>query len=184
MNIPAKSKLAYHGLKKKIEDEAKKAFFLSVYFSAWFCAISFLAVTILDERPIPLSIFGFAIIKGALSAKFLLIGQAIFPMKVNKKDGLIKSLLFQSFLYILIVLALNYLEAGVHGLINGKHFLDSMMGFGQSNPLRILAMCILYWLIVFPYLVLVGTKLALGTNATIAILFGEKKPPDETSSKP
>jgi hypothetical protein len=184
MNTPAKSKLIPPGLKKEIENEAKKAFALSVYFSAWFCSISFLAVTILDERPIPLSIFGFAIIKGALSAKFLLIGQAIFPMKVNKKEGLIRSLLFQSLLYVLIVLALNYLEAGVRGLINGKPFLDSMLSFGQSDPLRILAMCIVYWLIVCPYLVLVGTKLALGTDATIAILFGEKKIPDETISKP
>ena len=89
MNTPTKSQMAHHGLKKKIEDEAKKAFALSVYFGSWFCAISFLIATTLDERPIPLSIFGFAIIKGALSAKFLLIGQAIFPLKVNRNYGLI-----------------------------------------------------------------------------------------------
>jgi len=49
-----------------------------------------------------------------------------------------------------------------------------MSAFGQKNPLKVLAMTIVYWLIVWPYLVLVGMKLALGTNATVTILFGRK----------
>ena len=183
MNTPTKSQMAHHGLKKKIEDEAKKILALSIYFGAWFCAISFLIATTLDERPIPLSIFGFAIIKGFLSAKFLLIGQALFPLKVNRNNGLIRSLFLQSLLYVLIVLALNYLESGVHGLMHGKHFLDSMLAFGQGDPLRILAMCILYWLLVCPYLVFIGMKISLGSSATVAILFGNKSIPNEPASK-
>ena len=141
----------------------------------------FLAATILDERPIPLTIFGFAIIKGALSAKFLLISEAVFPIKVIKAKGLIRSLLLQSLIYVGIVLCLNYVEAGVDGLIHGKSFWDSLMGFGQANPLRVLAMCIVYWLIVWPYLVLIGLKISLGSTATIAILFGDRAKSDETT---
>jgi hypothetical protein len=40
--------------------------------------------------------------------------------------------------------------------------------------MKVLAMSIVYWLIVWPYLVMVGMKLALGTNVTLAILFGKK----------
>jgi hypothetical protein len=69
---------------------------------------------------------------------------------------------------------LNYLEAGIDGLIHGKEFLISMTTFGQNNPLRVLAMAIVYWLIVWPYLVFIGMKLKLGSNATVAILFGSK----------
>jgi len=161
-----------------MEDEAKKAFALSIYFGAWFCALSFLAATILDERPIPLSIFGFAIVKGALSAKFLLISEAAFPMKVSKAKGLIRSLLFQSLVYVGIVLGLNYIEAGVEGLFHGKNFWVSLGAFGQANPLRVVAMCIVYWLIVWPYLVLIGLKITLGSTATVAILFGDRSKPD------
>jgi hypothetical protein len=74
----------------------------------------------------------------------------------------------------LVVLGLNYIEAGIEGLIHGKNFLDSMASFGQKNPLHILAMSLVYWLIVWPYLVLIGMKLALGTNAILTILFGRK----------
>ena len=171
------------GLIQKVEDEAKKAFALSVYFGTWFCALSFLAATILDERPIPLSIFGFAIVKGALSAKFLLISEAVFPMKVSQAKGLIRSLLFQSLIYVGIVLCLNYLEAGVDGLIHGKNFWDSLAAFGQANPLRVLAMCIVYWLIVWPYLVLIGLKISLGSTATIAILFGDRAQSNKPNPK-
>jgi hypothetical protein len=163
-----------HTLKDKAIDEAKKAFALTLYFGSWFCALSFLAVTTLDERPIPLEVFGIAIIKAAISAKFLLIAQAIFPIKVNSDHGVIRSMLIESFVYLIIVLALNYIEAGVEGLIHGKEFFSSMLSFGQRSPLHVLAMSIVYWLIVWPYLVLIGMRLQLGSTATLRILFGSK----------
>jgi len=162
-------------LKQKFKEEMKKAFSLTLYFGVWFCSITFFAATALDERPIPLSLFGFALIKAGISAKFLLIAQAAYPIKVNKEHGIVRSLFLESLVYILVVLALNYLEAGVHGLINGKEFIASMGSFGQSDPLRIFAMGILYWLIVWPYLIFIGVNIALGNTATLAILFGSKK---------
>jgi hypothetical protein len=76
--------------------------------------------------------------------------------------------------YLVVVLILNYLEAGIHGLIHGKDFVSSMADFGRSNPLHVVAMSIVYWLIVWPYLLLVGFKLAIGSSATLEILFGSK----------
>lgn len=162
-------------LKDKLKEEAKKAFVLTLYFGAWFCAITFFAATALEERPIPLSIFGFALIKAGISAKFMLIAQAAYPLKVNKEHGIVNSLLFESIVYLVFVLALNFLEAGVDGLIHGKEFIASMAAFGNGEPLRIFAMSILYWLIVWPYLIFIGVNQALGNTATLAVLFGSKK---------
>jgi hypothetical protein len=162
-------------IKQKIKAEAKKAFSLTIYFGIWFCAIAFLAVTMREEYPIPLTIFGFALIKAAISAKFLLIAQAVFPIKVDKHHGIVKSLIFESIIYLLVVLGLNYIEAGVHGLIHGESFISSMATFGNGEPLRVFAMAIVYWLIVWPYLIFIGTNVVLGNNATLAILFGAKK---------
>ncbi|QWD91697.1 hypothetical protein [Polynucleobacter sp. MWH-Braz-FAM2G] len=161
--------------KQKIKKEAKEAFALSIYLGIWFCSLAFFAATALDERPIPLSIFGFAFIKAALCAKFMLIALAVHPIKIDKNHGVVFSLIFESIVYILVVIALNYLEAGVRGVINGKEFLISMTAFGQADPLRVFAMSILYWLIIWPYLIFLGVNITLGTNATLAILFGDKK---------
>jgi len=161
-------------LKDKAKEEAIKAFQLTIYFGAWFCALAFLAATSLDERPIPLSTFGFALFKAAICAKFMLVAQAFFPIKVDKKNGVVSSLILESLIYLAVVIGLNYLEAGVDGLMHGKEFLTSMMNFGKSNPLRVVAMSIVYWLIVWPYLLLMGMSLMLGTHATLEILFGDK----------
>ena len=162
-------------LKHKLKEEAKKAFALTIYFGIWFCAIAFMAATALEERPIPLEIFGFALVKAAISAKFMLIAQAAYPIKVDKKNGIVNSLILESIVYIVVIIALNYLEAGVEGLFHGKEFIPSMAAFGNSDPLRVLAMSIVYWLIVWPYLIFVGFNLVIGSKATIAILFGSKK---------
>lgn len=165
----------HHHLKEKLKEEAKKAFALTLYFGAWFCAISFFAVTALEERPIPLDVFGFALIKAGISAKFMLIAQAAYPIKVNKDHGIVSSLVLESFIYLFVVLGLNFLEAGIHGLINGHAFIPSMAAFGNGEPIRIFAMSILYWLIVWPYLIFIGVNQALGNTATLTILFGSKK---------
>ena len=119
--------------------------------------------------------FGFALLKAGISAKFILIAQAAFPIKVSKDHGIVNSLIFESIIYIAVVVALNYLEAGVEGFIHGKEFISSMSAFGNSDPLRVLAMSIVYWLIVWPYLIFTGVNIILGNKETLAILFGSKK---------
>ncbi|OZB46491.1 MAG: hypothetical protein B7X60_08520 [Polynucleobacter sp. 39-45-136] len=120
------------------------------------------------------TLFGFAIIKAALCAKFMLIAQMVYPIKINQKSGIVNSLFLESLFYLLVVIALNYLEAGVDGVIHGKEFIASLADFGQSNPLHVVAMSIVYWLIVWPYLIFTGFKLALGTSATHELLLGKK----------
>ena len=171
----AKIQSSKPSLKIKLEEEMRKALALSIYFGTWFCAITFMAVTALEERPIHLSLFGFALIKAALSAKFMLIAQAVYPIKIDKQSGIVKSLMLESLIYLAVVLALNYLEAGIHGLINGKEFISSMAAFGSGDPLRVLAMSIVYWLIVWPYLIFVGFNMVVGNTKTLAVLFGTKK---------
>jgi len=175
MNTPPDTNPKTHPFINKVEEEAKEAFFLTIYFASWFCALTFLAATSLNERPIPLYIFGISLIKAGLCAKFMLIGQAIVPIKVNKDYGILKSLFIESLIYLVVVLSLNYLEAGIHGLIKGKSFIDSLADFGQSNPLKVLAMCIVYWLIVWPYLIFTGMKLIMGRDKMMNLFFGDRK---------
>jgi len=70
---------------------------------------------------------------------------------------------------------LSYIESGVNGLIHGRNFIGSLLSFGHSDPLYVLALSIMYWLIICPYLIFVGMKLALGEKATTEILFGIRK---------
>ncbi|HBK43276.1 MULTISPECIES: hypothetical protein [unclassified Polynucleobacter] len=174
MNAASPNSAPTHTLKEKVKEEFIKAFQLTVYFSIWFCALTLLSVTTLHTQSLSFTLFGFAIIKAALCAKFMLIAQVLYPIKINQRSGIVNSLFLESLFYILVVIALNYLEAGVDGVIHGKDFITSLADFGQSDPLHVLAMSIVYWLIVWPYLIFTGFKLALGSTATHELLLGKK----------
>jgi hypothetical protein len=162
------------GLRHRIKDEFIQASLLALYFAAWFCAIAFFSFALLREAAIPITPFGLAIIKAGLCAKFMMIGKAIFPLRVDANRGLVKSLFWHSIAYLGIVLILSFAEAGIDGLLHGKSFLESLSSFGHGDPIYITALSIMYWLIVWPYLIVLGLNQSLGNQAVHAILFGSK----------
>ena len=162
------------GLRHRIKDEFVQASLLALYFAAWFCAIAFFSFALLREAAIPITPFGLAIIKAGLCAKFMMIGKAIFPLRVDANRGLVKSLFWHSIAYLGIVLILSFAEAGIDGLLHGKSFLESLSSFGHGDPIYITALSIMYWLIVWPYLIVLGLNQSLGDKAVHTILFGSK----------
>jgi hypothetical protein len=161
-------------LRHRIKDEFIQASLLALYFAAWFCAIAFFSFALLREAAVPITPFGLAIIKAGLCAKFMMIGKAIFPLRVNANRGLIKSIFWHSIVYLGIVLALSFAEAGIEGLFHGKSFLESLSSFGHGDPIFIASVSIMYWLILWPYLIVLGFNQTHGHNAVRTILFGSK----------
>jgi hypothetical protein len=162
------------GLRQRIKDEFVEASLLALYFAAWFCTIAFLTFAVLREQAILITPFGLAIIKAGLCAKFMMIGKAIFPLRVDANRGLIKSIFWHSIVYLGIVLALSFAEAGIEGLFHGKSFLESLSSFGHGDPIYVAALAIMYWLILWPYLIVLGLNQTLGIKAVHTILFGSK----------
>ena len=161
-------------LRYRIKDEFVQATLLALYFAAWFCAIAFFSFALLREAAIPITPFGLAIIKAGLCAKFMMIGKAIFPLRVDPDRGLVKSLFWHSLAYLGVVIALSFAEAGIDGLFHGKSFFESVSSFGHGDPIYIAALSLMYWLIIWPYLIVFGLNQALGNKAVHAILFGSK----------
>jgi hypothetical protein len=175
MNSPKPpAKEAKISLRYRIKDEFIQASLLALYFAAWFCAIAFFSFALLREEAIPITPFGLAIIKAGLCAKFMMIGKAIFPLRVDTNRGLVKSLFWHSIAYLGIVLALSYVEAGIDGLFHGKSFLESTSSFGHGDPIYIAALSIMYWLIIWPYMIVLGLNQSLDDKAVRTILFGKK----------
>ena len=171
-NTPANE--VKESLRYRIKDEFIQASLLALYFAAWFCAIAFFSLALLREAAIPITPFGLALIKAGLCAKFMMIGKAIFPLRVDANRGLVKSLFWHSIAYLGIVLALSFAEAGIDGLFHGKSFLESALSFGHGDPIYIAALSIMYWLIIWPYLIVLGLNQSLGDKAVHTILFGSK----------
>jgi hypothetical protein len=171
-NPPAKE--AKPSLRYRIKDEFIQASLLALYFAAWFCAVAFFSFALLREAAIPITPFGLAIIKAGLCAKFMMIGKAIFPLRVDPDRGLVKSLFWHSLAYLGVVIALSFAEAGIDGLFHGKSFFESVSSFGHGDPIYIAALSLMYWLIIWPYLIVLGLNQSMGNKAVHTILFGSK----------
>jgi hypothetical protein len=175
MNNPnPPTKEVKESLRYRIKDEFIQALLLALYFAAWFCAIAFFSFALLREAAIPITPFGLAIIKAGLCAKFMMIGKAIFPLRVDANRGLFKSIFWHSIAYLGIVLALSFAEAGIEGLFHGKSFLESLSSFGHGDPIYIAAVSLMYWLILWPYLIVLGLNQSLGNTTVRTILFGSQ----------
>ncbi len=161
-------------LRHRIKDEFIQASLLALYFAAWFCAIAFFTLAVLREAAISITPFGLALIKAGLCAKFMMIGKAIYPLKLDTNRGLIKSIFWHSIAYLLIVIALSLVESGIDGLLHGKSFLESLASFGRGDPIYITSIAIMYWLILWPYLILLGLQQSMGDEAVHTILFGSQ----------
>jgi hypothetical protein len=175
MNTPTPpAKEVKETLRHRIKDEFVQASLLALYFAAWFCAIAFFTFAVLREEAIPIAPFGLAIIKAGLCAKFMMIGKAMFPLHVDANRGLVKSLFWHSIAYLGVVIALSFAESGIDGLLHGKSFIESVASFGHGDPVYIAALSLIYWLIVWPYLIVLGLNQSLGNQAVRTILFGSK----------
>lgn len=143
-------------LRERLLSEAKSAFKLTLYFGVWFSAITLLTHEVLKLPGLPLQTWGLAWIKAGLCAKFMLVGQAFFPMKPLSAGKVWRDVLPRSVFYLGVVLALSILETGLDGLLHGHRFVESALGFANGEPLHIFALAWVYWLILAPYLVIDG----------------------------
>lgn len=143
-------------LRARLGSEIRNVLHLTLYFGIWFSALNLLLYETQNRAGLPLEAWGFAWIKAAICAKFLLIGQLILPMPDVNKARLWSAILPRSVLYLLIVLVLSFVEEGVRGAMHGEGFIHAMSGFGGGEPLHIFALAWVYWLMLVPYLVIVG----------------------------
>jgi hypothetical protein len=143
-------------LRKRLLSEAKSAFKLTLYFGVWFSAITLLTHEILKLPGLPLQTWGLVWVKAGLCAKFMLVGQALFPMSQLLIGKVWRDVLPRSIFYLGVVLSLTVLETGLDGLLHGHEFFPSVFGFANGQPLYIFALAWVYWLILAPYLVING----------------------------
>ncbi len=161
-----------HHVHFKFGAELKKIFILFVYFAIWFSALSFLSYSILRHDGIPYAPISLALIKALLCAKFMLLGQALYPIESRADKPLVWQILPRSMVYLGVVVVLSALESGFEGWIHHRGFINSLANFGNGDPIHILALCLIYWLIVLPYLTFMSLKSVIGNSEMKKIFWG------------
>jgi len=152
-----------HVNKNRFGEEIKKMLILFIYFSIWFCALAFLSFSVERLQGFPYMHISLALVKALLCAKFMLMGQMLYPIESRRDKPLIGQILSRSLVYLGVVILLSALESGIEGWVHHRGFISSLANFGNGDPIHILALSLIYWLIVLPYLTFMSLQSVIGS---------------------
>ncbi len=159
----------------KLKYEILKIWVLSFYFTVFFIAISYFRFAILKHAQVLYTDFGLGVVKAIVCAKFLLVSQAVYPIKLNDGKSIILHIIGRSLLYVMLVTMLIAIEESIMAKIHGKNILHSITGLSPGSLHIFFSLDILYWLMVVPYVVFSAIMQSIGVNSLRAIFLGHSK---------
>jgi len=155
--------------------DLKELAILTVYFYIPFVALVFFKSTVLQGQGVEWWPWGFAAIKAALIAKFVLVGRAFHMAERNRTRPLIWQTLHQSAMFLALVIVLDIIEEIVIGLIHGEGAGQSMRSIVGRNPAELLAELIIVFLLFFPYFAFRSIGELLGEGVLLRLFFVERQ---------
>jgi hypothetical protein len=173
-NIPS----AALTLPQRLRHELTEYLVISAYLYVCFGSVIFYKAAILRGHGIEFtSLFGLALVKALVLAKFILILQALrIGEPRNHADALLAGILKTSFLFVVFLIALSVIEEMIVGYFHGKAGRDVLSEMAGGTLTEAFAVGLLMLLILIPYFAFRGVALRLGDGA-LWKLFTDRDPP-------
>src|SRR5580704_4922909 len=111
-------------VKERMAAELREFAVIAVYLWICFTALAYLKFAILQAHGIAFAPFGFAAAKALICAKFMSVGHVLRLGERFKNQALIWPTLHKSFVFLLLLLALNVLEEIAAGIIDHRTIAD------------------------------------------------------------
>jgi len=155
--------LAQQKLGERARHELIAYLAVSAYLLVWFSAVLFYKSTILRSVGIEFAPFALAAVKALILGKFILVLEA-FQIGERGKQGslLIVDILKKALLFTLALFALSILEEIVVGHFHGREAAEVVREIGGGSALQALALAILMFLVLLPYLAFRRIALVFG----------------------
>jgi hypothetical protein len=168
--------MATHGSKTAaVRDRAlaemKELAILTAYFYIPFVALVFFKSAILEGRGVAWWPWGFAAIKAALIAKFVLVGRTFHVAERRRTSPLIWQTLHQSIVFLPVVVVLDFIEEIVIGLIHGQGTGQTIRSVVGRNPEEMIAEFVIVFLLFFPYFAFRSIGELLGEGVLLRLFF-------------
>lgn len=144
---------------------------LGGYFYVAFIALAFYKATILHAYGIRYEVWGSALIKAILMAKFALIGRSVTFGASNEGTPLVKPIFYKSFALLALLLTLTGLEQFVTGLVQ-RHSLRATLHALTAGGGEKLAEVLILFLVLTPLATYSVAEAMVGTEVLEFRLFG------------
>jgi hypothetical protein len=174
MEAEAQSLTGRHKLGHKLAHELKEYAGISLYLYVCFGAILLYKESVLEAHDLSYAPYGLAAAKALILGKFLLIGQAIHLGERYMHKPLIYMVLYKSVIFLIVLVALSFVEEIVVGAIHGRTAAETISEIVGGRWLEIALTCALLWLILLPYFASQQISEVLGEGRLRQILFGKR----------
>jgi hypothetical protein len=164
-----------HHFKERAAEEFRLYWVVFAFMALMFCAFVTYRRLVLEEAGISYEHWGAGLIKAAIIAKVILVGQAMKVGRRIENHPLIISVLVKAVLYGLLVAVFNVLERVIEGLIHGSGWQAIAHRVVMNGPNEIVADSLMVLVAFIPFFALWETGRVLGPG-TLAELFLRRTP--------
>ena len=168
------SGIAKPSLRHRAAEEFKEMLALTAYLYVCLGALMLLKSAILQEVGIDFDLWGIAIVKALVLAKFMLLGRAANLGTRYKHRPLIWPTLHMAFMFLLLLLVLSTVEEVVVGLIHHRTLADSLAHVVGPTFFIGFATSFIMFLVLVPYCAFRVLGGVLGDRYLIRMFFIER----------
>ena len=139
-----------------------------------FAAVLLLKSAILHGVSVQYEPYGLAAIKALILGKFILLGQMAKLGETSVSDRLVLRILYKSFLFLLLLLAMTVVEHLIVGLIHHQTVGEVIADLAGKDALLVFATSLMILLILIPYIAFKEIDRAMGHGRLTAMLFSRQ----------
>jgi hypothetical protein len=161
-------------LREKTVEEFKELAALSAYLYVCLGAVILFKSAVLREVGTSYTIWGIALVKAVLVAKFMLVGRMLHLGKRYRDKPLIWPTLYHALIFLLLLLVLTTIEELVVGLIHHRELADSLTHVVGPTFYQGFAVCLVMFLILVPYSAFTCLGDVLGERETVRLFFVDR----------
>jgi hypothetical protein len=163
-------------LRQRAMHELTEFAILTAYLYITLGAVILMKASVLQDHNIRFALWGVAIVKAALLAKFMLLGRA---MKIGERYSsrpLIWPTLHKAFAFLVLLVVLTIVEEVVVGLFNHQTVAASLGELTGARLDETLAGIVILFMVLIPYFTIRVISEALGEGRLLRMFFVEREP--------
>jgi hypothetical protein len=157
--------------REKAVEELREFIVLTAYLYVCFAAVIYFKAAVLQAHDVAYAHLGLAIVKAALCAKFMLMGSVFHMGERFKNLPLIVPTLHRSFVFLLLLGVLTFIEEIVVGAIHGRTVLDSISAIAGGTLQQMVATILIIFLILVPYFAFRSLGEIVGDKTLVQLFF-------------
>ena len=158
-------------LLQKVTGAVKETLALALYLYICIGAVVLLKSAVLRDVGVDFTLWGVAIVKALILAKFMLIGRDLKLGRRFRDRPLIWPIIYHALIFLILLLVLTTIEEILVGAVHHRPLSQSLAHVVGSTVFEAAAVCLVFFLILVPFSAFDCLQDVLGERETLRLFF-------------